>query len=174
MDRIAKFEKVSFEQYLKDYKDIMGTEEGAKEAYDLVKLPVRATTGSAGYDIICPFEMHLEAGNGLRVPTGLRAQIAEGWMLLILPKSGLGMKNRLQLDNTIGLIDSDYYNAANEGHIMVPVRNNYVTQGTKDLTVPAGKAFVQAVFVPFGITVDDAAEGVRNGGFGSTNAQEIR
>ena len=87
-------------------------------------------------------------------------------MLLILPKSGLGSRFRLQLDNTIGLIDGDYYDAANEGHIMVPVTND--SKSGKVLEVPAGKAFVQAVLVPYGITFDDSAEGARSGGFGST------
>ena len=87
-------------------------------------------------------------------------------MLLILPKSGLGSKFRLQLDNTMGLIDGDYYNAANEGHIMVPITND--SKSGKVLEVPAGKALVQAVLVPYGITFGDSAEGERTGGFGST------
>ena len=67
----------------------------------------------------------------------------------------------------MGLIDADYYDSDNEGHIMVPVTNDSKLYG-KTLTLPAGKAFVQAVLVPYGITVDDAAGGRRTGGFGST------
>ena len=170
MDKIAKFEKVSFEQFKEDYIACTGEETGVQDAYNNIKLPVRATEGSAGYDLISPLFVHLNPGKGLRIPTGLRVKIKEGWMLLILPKSGLGMKYRFQLDNTLGLIDSDYYNSSNEGHIMVPMRNNYTTDGFKDVTINPGKAFAQAVFVPFGITEDDSADGIRDGGFGSTNA----
>ncbi|MDO5331780.1 MAG: deoxyuridine 5'-triphosphate nucleotidohydrolase [Bacillota bacterium] len=170
MEKIAQFEKVSFEQFKADYIECMGDEIGVQDAYDHIQIPKRATTGSAGYDLISPVFMHLNPGKGLRIPTGLRVKISDGWMLLIMPKSGLGMKNRFQLDNTLGLIDSDYYNSSNEGHIMVPMRNNFTTDGFKDITINPGKAFAQAVFVPFGITSDDEAQGIRDGGFGSTNA----
>lgn len=165
--RIAKFEKVSREQFSKDFtKCIGGNDAAAERLYDNVVLPKRATAGSAGYDLITPVSFTLAPGEGVKIPTGLRIKMQPGWMLLILPKSGLGSRFRLQLDNTMGLIDCDYYDAANEGHIMVPVTND--SKSGKVLTVEAGKAFVQAVLVPFGITEDDAAEGIREGGFGST------
>ena len=165
--RIAKFEKVSVRQFVDDFKDCVGGNDAAAEKlYGNVKLPVRATAGSAGYDIICPFDLTLEPGEGVKIPTGLRIKMQPGWMLLILPKSGLGSRFRLQLDNTMGLIDADYYGSDNEGHIMVPITND--SKKGKVLNIPAGKAFVQAVLVPHGITEDDAAEGVRTGGFGST------
>ena len=85
---------------------------------------------------------------------------------MILPKSGLGTKFRFQLDNTCGVIDSDYYYAENEGHILISMTND--SKSGKVLEIPAGKAFAQGIFVPFGITTDDEAEGKRTGGFGST------
>lgn len=153
MDRIAKFEKVSKAQF---------------EDENLVKLPVRATTGSAGYDICTPYAISLKPGETITVKTGLRCKIDDGWVLFILPKSGLGFKYRVQLDNTVGVIDSDYYNAENEGHIMVKITND--GHEGKTMEIEAGKAFAQGVFLPYGITVDDEADGVRLGGFGSTKA----
>ena len=166
-NRVAKFEIVSKKQFAADFVSCIGGNAAAAEKlYGNIKLPVRATAGSAGYDIISPVDFVLEPGQGIKVPTGLRIKMEPGWMLLILPKSGLGSRFRLQLDNTMGLIDSDYYDSENEGHIMVPVTND--SRSDKVLTLPAGKAFVQAVLVPYGITVDDCAEGKRTGGFGST------
>lgn len=153
MDRIAKFEKVSAKQF---------------ENPELVKLPVRATVGSAGYDICTPYAISLKPGETITVKTGLRCKIEDGWVLFILPKSGLGFKFRVQLDNTVGVIDSDYYNAENEGHIMVKITND--GHEGKTMEVEAGKAFAQGVFLPYGITIDDEASGARLGGFGSTNA----
>ena len=168
-NRVAKFEKVSIEQFEKDFiACVGGNTAAADKLFDNVKLPVRATAGSAGYDIICPFDLRLEPGEGVKIPTGLRIKMQPGWMLLIMPKSGLGFKYRLQLDNTTGLIDSDYYGSDNEGHIIVAVTNDSRTGKVLDL--PAGKAFVQAVLVPYGITEDDDAVGKRRGGFGSTNS----
>ena len=161
MERIARFERVSETQLKKDSAHMAG-EPAA------VALPVRATAGSAGYDIRTPWSIRLEPGQSLRVPTGLRCRIAPGWVLLIMPKSGLGFKYRLQLDNTVGVIDEDYYGADNEGHIQIQITND--SRSGKVLEIPAGKAFAQGLFVPYGITEDDEAETMRTGGFGSTNA----
>ena len=149
MDRIAKFEKI----------------DGFGHA---VELPVRATAGSAGYDIKTPVDITLAPGESITVETGLRCRIADGWVLLIMPKSGLGFKYRLQLDNTVGVIDSDYYFADNQGHIKIKMTND--SREGKTVELPAGKAFAQGIFVPFGITADDSATGERHGGFGSTDA----
>ncbi len=160
MDRIAKFYKVSEEQFNKD--------SAVPGAYERVALPVRSTAGSAGYDLITPVDIRLAAGETALIPTGLRCRIAGGWVLLVMPRSGLGFRYRLQLDNTVGVIDADYFGADNEGHIMVKITND--SREGKTLELPAGKAFAQCIFVPFGITEDDCAGGVRTGGFGSTGA----
>jgi len=168
MKKIAKFEKISTAQFKKDFDNCFGSNQADSDgAYKEVKLPVRATAGSAGYDLISPISFTLKPGEGIKIPTGLRVKIDEGWVLCVLPKSGLGTKFRFQLDNTCGVIDSDYYNADNEGHIMISMTND--SRQGKTVDIPAGKAFVQAIFLPFGITTDDEAEGERTGGFGSTN-----
>lgn len=161
MKRIAKFEKVSMEQFSQSY-----TDGDADSVYAAIRLPERATAGSAGYDFFAPFDIELKAGETKKVPTGIRVRIDEGWFLSLYPRSGLGFKFRLQLDNTVGIIDSDYYNSDNEGHIFAKITND--SKEGKTVNIAAGTGFIQGIFTKFGITVDDDADGVRNGGFGST------
>lgn len=169
MQKIAKFEKVSKEQFVLSFTESFGkTEEEALKAYDKLKLPVRATVGSAGYDIFTSTDFTLKAGETIKIPTGIRVKIENGWFLGIFPRSGLGFKYRLQLDNTVGIIDSDYYFSKNEGHIFVKITND--GKGEKTLSLEAGAGFAQGIFLPFGITVDDDCDGIRDGGFGSTGA----
>ena len=168
MQRIARFMKVSFEEYKKGYIDVFGEEsdEKIRNIYDAIKLPVRATSGSAGYDFFAPTDFELKPSRTLKVPTGIRARIDDGWVLEIFPRSGLGFKYRLQLNNTVGIVDSDYFNSDNEGHIFIKITND--TNEDKTLFVRQGDGFAQGIFTPFGITEDDEVNEIRNGGFGST------
>lgn len=156
MKKIAKFEKVSLQQYL---------ECGLKEDYENIILPRRATCGSAGYDFFSPVAFTLSPNETIKIPTGIRAKIEEGWVLKIYPRSSLGFKYRLTLNNTVGIIDSDYYFAENEGHIFIKMTNC----GDKPLSIEKGKAFAQGIFIEYGITVDDNATSLRIGGLGSTD-----
>ena len=167
MQRIAKFEKVSFEQYEKDFKKLFSDDFDIKSIYDEIKLPKRATTGSAGYDFFAPIDIKLEKNKTILVPTGIRAKIEEGWVLNIFPRSGLGFKHRLQLDNTVGIIDSDYYISSNEGHIMIKLSCDAYDEN-HSVFVEKGNGFAQGIFMPFGITFDDEVSEKRDGGFGST------
>lgn len=167
MNRIAKFHKVSLPQFTADWIDTFsGTEAEAHAVYEGLRLPTRATAGSAGYDFYAPQTLTLLPGETVKVPTGIRAQMTIGWVLQIFPRSGLGFKFRLQMDNTVGIIDSDYFGAKNEGHIFIKMTNCSTTG--KTVSVAAGTGFAQGIFLPFGITQDDEADGVRLGGFGST------
>ncbi len=166
MKRVAKFEKVSQEQFILGWMDSFNTGIGIYDAYDTVRLPKRATSGSAGYDFYAVKEVELAPGESVKMATGIRVKIEEGWVLKIYPRSGLGFKYRLQLANTVGIIDSDYYYSDNEGHIFIKITND--SRDGKTLSIKAGQAFAQGVFVEYGITVDDDATEVRNGGFGST------
>lgn len=171
MNRIARFEKVTLEQFSKDFKNLNPnttlTDAQIEEMYNSIKMPARATRMSAGYDFYLPYAIEMEVGNELIIPTGIRSKIQEDWALLIMPKSGLGTKSRLIMYNTAGLIDADYYNSDNQGHILVKLLYD-LRNSEKTLSLPAGKSFVQGFFFPFGITEDDNADGLRNGGFGST------
>ena len=167
--RIAKFHKVSFEQFQEGWTDTFGPEDKSRiqEIYDGIRLPARATKGSAGYDFFAPAAFTLQPEETVKLPTGLRAEMEEEWVLKCYPRSGLGFKYRLQLNNTVGIIDSDYFYSDNEGHIFAKITND--TNEGKTVEIPAGTGFMQGIFVEYGITVDDQAEGIRNGGFGSTN-----
>lgn len=168
MQRIAKFEKVNFDQFFKDFRDCFP---GAEEAeivsiYASIKLPKRATAGSAGYDYFSPVAFSLRPGETVKIPTGIRVRMKEGWVLCNFPRSGQGFKFRLQLNNTVGIIDSDYYFSDNEGHIMSKLTND--SNEGKVLNVNAGDGFMQGIFFAYGITEEDDTQAVRNGGFGST------
>ena len=136
-----------------------------------IRLPRRATAGSAGYDFFAPAGFALAPGETRLVPTGVRVRIDEGWVLKLYPRSGLGFKYRLQLNNTVGVIDSDYFGAKNEGHIMLKLTND--SNENRTLTVESGMAIAQGVFVEYGITVDDDVCELREGGFGSTDQRRV-
>lgn len=171
MKRIAQFEKVSKERFIKDWVVTFSSDEinneDAESIYDDIKLPRRATSGSAGYDFYSPKAFSLEPGESILIPTGIRVRIEDGWVLKFYPRSGLGFKYRLQLNNTVGIIDSDYYGSDNEGHIFCKLTND--TNEGKTVAIEEGAAFMQGIFVEYGITYDDDVVDVRNGGFGSTS-----
>ncbi len=168
MKKIAQFYKVSMEQFGEDWIDTFPDDDECcvEDIYNHIKLPKRATSGSAGYDFYSPVEIVLNPAETLLIPTGICVKIEEGWVLKCYPRSGLGFKYRLQLDNTVGIIDSDYYYSDNGGHILVKITND--TQEEKVIEIEEGTGFIQGIFVEYGITYDDDADGTRNGGFGST------
>lgn len=169
---MIKFEKVSYEQFRKDFPETVIvenklTEEDIKTIYNGIKLPRRATKGSAGYDFYAPYDLKFFHGKSILIPTGIRCCMNNsGTVLLLAPRSGQGFKIRMQLNNTIGVIDEDYYHALNEGHIMLKMF--YDDEKTEMFTVEKGKAFVQGIFVQYFTTDEDYTEGIRLGGFGST------
>ena len=164
MKRIAKFERVSKSRFISDWEDTFGEK---KDIYDQIKMPKRATSGSAGYDFFSPIDFILKPGETIKIPTGLRVKIDDGWVLTMYPRSGLGCKYRMQLNNTVGIIDSDYYFSDNEGHIFIKITND--SNEGKALNIKNGDGFAQGIFVQYGITVDDDVKDIRNGGFGSTD-----
>ena len=172
MQRIAQFEKVSWEQFQQDWINTFGEGnkihiEDIRSIYDEIQLPKRATSGSAGYDFFSPSSFTLQPNFTANIPTGIRVKIDEGWVLKCYPRSGLGFKYRLQLNNTVGIIDSDYFYSDNEGHIFLKVTN--CTNEGKTIKINPGDRFAQGIFVQYGITYDDDTDAIRNGGFGSTD-----
>lgn len=179
MRRIARFEKVSFSEFEKCYEDVL--KENAVETtgaekengtrtevvYEAIVLPKRATAGSAGYDFFSTCDVTLQPGESVKIPTGIRAYMEPGWVLMLYPRSGLGFRYRMQLANTVGVIDSDYYGSDNEGHIQIKITND--SRDGKVLQIKTGDAFAQGIFMEYGITEDDDVETTRNGGFGSTS-----
>ena len=152
----AKFEKVSFNIF---------RESGSKQTYDSIKLPKRATAKSAGYDFYAPTELTIAPGETVTVATGVRALMPDNWCLMIFPRSGLGFKYKLRLNNTVGIIDADYSDSENEGHIFIRMTN----ESDKLLQIAQGSAFAQGIFVQYMLTEDDDTVETRNGGLGSTD-----
>ena len=171
MKRVAQFFKVGFANFAEAVKgDFPGfSDADIEEMYEEIRLPRRATRGSAGYDFLAPFSFTLNPGETIKIPTGIRVKIDEEWVLKIYPRSGLGFKYRLQMNNTVGIIDSDYFNSDNEGHIFIKMTND--TNEGRTVEIARGTGFAQGIFIEYGITADDEAEGVRNGGLGSTTGQ---
>lgn len=169
MRGIAKFSKVSFDEFMVGIVDVLPEidKEEVEKLYEELKLPKRATKGSAGYDFFAPYSFKLKPGETIKIPTGIRAKMDEEWVLCLFPRSGLGFKYRMQLNNTVGIIDSDYYYSDNEGHIYAKITND--SNEGKILTVDKGTGFMQGLFMEFGTTVDDEVTEERNGGFGSTS-----
>lgn len=151
MDKIAKFHKIS--------KTIDNS-----YYIDNVELPRRATKGSAGYDFFMPYDAVIEPNETIKILSGIRCEMDENYCLLIFPRSGLGNKYKLSLDNTVGVIDSDYYHADNEGHIMIQMTNH----SNNILELKKGDRFAQGIFVRIGVAIDDNVIEERKGGFGST------
>ena len=143
------------------YKD-----NNVENIYNDIKLPQRATKGSAGYDFFAPFDFTLKPNETITIPTGIRCEMDENRVLMIFPRSGLGFKYRMQLNNTVGIIDSDYFYSDNEGHIFIKITNN--TNEDKVIEVKKGQGFAQGLFMQYFLTDDDDASAIRNGGFGST------
>ncbi len=167
MNRVAKFSKVSLEQFKEGMAETGIDEIEIERIYEGILLPRRATTGSAGYDFFSPLPISLKPGETMKIPTGIRCEMKEDWVLKLYPRSGLGFKFRLQMNNTVGIIDSDYFYSDNEGHIFAKITND--SNENKEICLESNAGFIQGIFLPYGITIDDAADGVRNGGFGSTS-----
>lgn len=145
---MRRFEKVS------SYKDIE------------FELPKRATNESAGYDFASVEDVTVEPGQIVLVKTGVRALMPKSEVLLLFPRSSLPIKKGLTMSNGVGVIDSDYYYADNEGHIAIQIYNF-----TKEVVeIEKGERLAQGIFTQFYKTTDDDTnDKVRLGGFGSTN-----
>ena len=168
MKRVGRFHKVSEKRFLEDWKDTFGEvqEEEVQKIYGDIRLPQRATSGSAGYDFFSPVVFTLQPGETVKIPTGIRVEMEPNWVLKCYPRSGLGFKFRLQMNNTVGIIDSDYFYSDNEGHIFAKLTND--TNEERTVALKAGTGFMQGIFVEYGITFDDDVTDIRNGGLGST------
>lgn len=192
-----KFEKVSWKQFRTDVENTIfpylqkfcgytydDFEDGGKisKAYDAITLPRRATKYSAGYDFFSPFlDIPLYAGESVIIPTGIKMELMPGCFLAVYPRSSYGFKYKMRLDNTVGIIDKDYYNNPNnEGHIMIkvccekePPKFNLfdlgIDLGRPIVQIGENSKFAQGIIMGYGITCDDSpCDNERSGGIGST------
>ena len=157
------FEKISFEQFKKDISD-------DEELYRAYNVPKRNTMGSAGYDYESLIAFTLSPGEIKKIPTGIKAHMNDGEVLLNVVRSSMGFKYNVRMCNQVGVIDKDYYNNPdNEGHIWIRLENH----GDKDYVVNVGDKICQGIFMNF-LTVDNDNEikNERTGGLGSTDRRD--
>lgn len=186
---MSSFSKVSFDQFKKDWLDTFdaltyvpedATEDEIKEhenelnkhihgIYDNIKLPKRATAQSAGYDFFSPMSFVLEPNDSIKIPTGIRCEMYDGWVLMEFPRSGLGFKYGIRMANTVSIIDGDYFDSDNEGHIFIKITNS--TLDDKTINLKRGDAFAQGIFTKYYLANEEKITTKRNGGFGSTNGE---
>lgn len=108
--------------------------------------PVIGSAQAAGMDLRCNLNLRkdqpfliLKPNENVTFGTGIRVVIPEGWVGLVMPRSGLGFKYEVMLANTTGVIDSDY-----RGEIMVKL----VNRGKQDMILEQYDRVVQMVVVP--------------------------
>lgn len=176
MQRMAEFSKVSFDQFKNDWIDAFdGITDGLEpdevdkhihDIYDNIKLPKRATAQSAGHDFYSPVSFRLEPNESIKIPTGIRCEMYDGWVLQIYIRSSLGFKYGLSMANGVPIVDGDYAYSDNEGDIFIELVNDSAL--AKEIQINKGDRFCQGVFVPFGITLNDDVTETRNGGLGSS------
>ncbi len=156
---MRKFEKISFDEFKKFSDDI--------ELYNSIVLPTRSTVNSAGYDIRSIENGVIKPNESKAFRTGLKVCMNSDEVLFIYSRSSQGYKYDVSLSNSVGVIDSDYYNNIdNEGHFFIKLRND----GENDYEVNIGDKIAQGVFIKY-LTVDDeeTINNIRKGGIGSTN-----
>ena len=135
-----------------------------------INLPIRKTKYSAGYDVEAAEDTVIPSFKKGMAPTliktGIKAYMQDDEMLVLYNRSSNPKKKGLILANSVGIIDNDYYgNEDNDGHIMFAFYNIK----EEDVTIKKGECIGQAIFQKYLLTDDDNAEGIREGGFGSTS-----
>lgn len=136
------------------------TRQFVKRGGDNIKMPVRATKGSAGYDISASEQVTIQPGEIKLVHTGLAVQMEQDDVMLLIDRSSNPQKRGIVLSNSLGVIDHDYF--PNE------FKGMFTNITDKPVTIEAGQRIMQAVFVKYGLVDNDNANGERTGGFGST------
>ena len=135
-----------------------------------INLPIRKTKYSAGYDVEAAEDTVIPSFKKGMAPTliktGIKAYMQDDEMLVLYNRSSNPKQKGLILANSVGIIDKDYYgNEDNDGHIMFAFYNIK----EEDVTIKKGECIGQAIFQKYLLTDDDNAEGIREGGFGSTS-----
>lgn len=130
-------------------------------------VPIRATEGSAGFDLYaCISEpVTIKKGERAIIPTGIAVEISDkNYAIFVFARSGLGIKHGISLSNGVGVIDSDY-----RGEICVGLINT----SNVDYIINPSDRIAQIVLMPIClpniILSDELNTTDRNlGGFGST------
>lgn len=135
-----------------------------KPEHENFKIPVRSKPHSAGFDVFMPEAGQYPGGDKVIVPLGFSTEIPEGYVGLLVPRSGTGFKHGLEVNNTVGIIDSDF-----RGEWMAAIR----TKSGEPFSWEEGDRILQFVIVPFAAleleVVESLADSDRGkGGMGST------
>ena len=135
-----------------------------------INLPVRKTANSAGYDVEAAEDTIIPAFKPGQKPTliktGLKAYCEPDEFYMLCNRSSNPGKRGLVMANSVGIIDSDYYeNEDNDGHFMFAFYNFF----DHDIEIKKGDVIGQAIFMKYLKVDDDNATGTRKGGFGSTD-----
>lgn len=162
-----EFRKVSFKQFLKDWPGEKDTDKKTIESvYDSIVLPKRSTKNSAGYDFVTPFSLDIGPHKAIKVPSGIRCvDMPSNLFLAMYVRSSVGIKKDVVISNGTGIIDSDYAEAENEGHIWIALRN----EGDQVQHFDSGERIAQGVFQVYFMVDNDVSSQKRTGGIGSTN-----
>ena len=173
-----RFEKISFEQWCKDVPLINVPKELLMKWYEEIIMPTQGSMCSMGIDFFMPYGVKIFPHNKVKIPTGIRWvceadnewEISEDrdYGMLIVPRSSVGTNLGLRLMNTVGVIDADYCDSDNEGHIMLMFENTT----DDEVSLPQGKAIAQGIITNYIIPIDSASIIKRNGGFGSTDSKK--
>ena len=156
---MRRFEKISEDQFRKDFTNF-------DTKYNEVKIPIRQTKYSAGYDFYIPFNVELIPGQTIKIPTGIKVQMNKDEFLGIYVRGSIGFKYNVRMCNQVGIIDEDYYNNRdNEGHIFIRLQN----EGDDVVSFKKGDRIAQGIFQKYYIVDNDNVMEKRKGGFGSTN-----
>lgn len=163
------FEKISYGQWKNDIPFTEIDDLVIRRWYGNIKLPQQGTAHSMGVDFCVPYNIRILAHNKIKIPTGIRwvcdTEEEKTYGLLLVPRSSAGIKCGLRLLNTVGVVDADYANADNEGHIMLFMENT----SDNDVVLNIGQGIVQGLIVPYIIPQNAESEDARHGGFGSTD-----
>ena len=124
-------------------------------------IPTRQTDGSAGFDLCSIENVEIQAGDWMRIRTGISLSIPEKHVGLIKPRSGLAVN--YGLDVLAGVIDSDY-----RGELIVVLINfdnspYYVSTGDRIAQLIVTPIVTDSIVVNW---MDDTERG--SNGFGST------
>ena len=157
-----RFAKISLAEAIYQTEKTLGlpivNPEKVANSLGLLELPKRSTKRSAGYDFHAPFSINARKGDVVRIPLYVKVvDMPEDTVLLIFNRSSLALKYGLRLDNAVGVIDADYADG-----IM------FQATASEDISIAEGERICQGVFLKYGVTDDDDAEGERDGGIGST------
>ena len=142
---MRKFEKISYEQFKRDIID-------DRQLYEEYEIPSRETYYAAGYDFHALCDFVIKPGMTKKIPTGIKAEMENDEVLLIVVRGSQGFKYNVRLINQVGVVDKDYYNnPTNEGHIWIGLKN----EGIKDYVVKKGDCIAQGMFIKYLLTAND-------------------